>query len=128
MIETALIEHGREKFVGATIMPVELSLERAKIGEPALPVRFQWAGKTWQIAQVIEQWKELGRCDRGSDERYLRKHWFQVRLVSGEEVKIYFLRQPGRSQKARTDRWRLYSIVRPTAANGTGGSGVITNV
>lgn len=81
------------------------------VGEPALPRRFKWRERSYDVREVLRGWKEH-QADRthGSGELYLRKHWFEVRVDDGSVMKLYFQRQPmsGRSAKAR---WWLYSIV-----------------
>ena len=57
---------------------------------------------------VLEEWKETGACHHGSGERYVRKHWYRVKMTTGEEMKIYFERQ-ARSKR----RWWLYTVASP---------------
>ena len=81
---------------------------RMAIGEPGLPREFLWRGKTFEVADVLRAWRETGRCTHGSDEMYLRKHWYKVKTTSNAVMKIYFERQP--RGKRKTVRWWLYSI------------------
>ena len=78
----------------------------AAIGEPALPLRFVWRRKTYEIAAVLRRWKEYD-ADRthGSAERYLRRHWFDLRLTDGSRWTIYFLRQPASRRSAKARWW-----------------------
>lgn len=101
-----------DQFISEAITPDETSFELPRtIGEPALPRRFKWRKKSYEVRQVLHAWKEH-EADRthGGSELYLRKHWFEVRVDDGSVMKLYFQRQPmsGRSAKAR---WWLYSIV-----------------
>jgi len=78
-------------------------------GEPGLPRRFLWRDEEYEIDTVLEQWKETGPCKSGSDEQYVRKHWYRVRTTNGAEMRIYFERQ-ARSGRERTKRWWLYAV------------------
>jgi phosphoribosylglycinamide formyltransferase-1 len=78
------------------------------IGAPLLPARFLWRNETLCIEAILEQWKETSPCRHGSGERYVRKHWFRLRLVSGEEMTVYFERQLRFHGQGRT-RWWLFS-------------------
>ena len=63
----------------------------------------------YTVAEVLEEWKETGPCHHGSGERYVRKHWFRLRMASGEEMKLYFERH-ARSAKQMKQRWWLYTV------------------
>ena len=89
----------------------------AVLGEPMLPSRFRWRGKDLEVAEVLGHWKESGPCTSGGGERYLRKHWFHVRCADGQEMKLYFERQP-RSKSTAKSRWWLYTL----CENGEGAS------
>lgn len=102
-----------EQFVSAAIQPVVETLDavRMSTGEPGLPRRFRWRGRTIQVAQVLRTWRETGPCRHGSGEAYVRKHWFEVLTDSGETMKIYFERQ--RRSRNNTARWWLFTIEKP---------------
>jgi len=105
-----MVGHMEEKFVSEAIEPAGGTFDTAGMtrGEPGLPGRFVWRGKEYSIAEVLEKWKEHGKCKSGSDEMYLRKHWFKVRCSDGSEMTIYFERQArGKQQKIR---WWLYTV------------------
>jgi len=80
-------------------------------GEPIFPVRFQWRGKEYALAEIVRKWKETGPDKGGGAERYLRKHWFEIRTHDGLVMTIYFERQ-ARSQRQATKRWWLYTVLR----------------
>lgn len=84
----------------------------AAIGEPALPLRFVWRRRTYEVAAVLQRRKEYD-ADRthGSGERYLRRHWFELRLTDGSRWSVYFQRQPG-SRRSAKSRWWLYQVLR----------------
>lgn len=100
----------KEEFVSEPIRPVEGTFDTAGMtrGEPGLPARFIWRDKEYTVAEVLEKWKESGRCKSGSSEMYLRKHWFKIRCSDGTEMTIYFERQPKAKRQNKT-RWWLYT-------------------
>ena len=103
-----------ERFVSEAIRPLFAedsglaSDHPAAIGEPILPTGFVWREQEYAVGEVLESWKELSPCHSGSDERYVRKHWYRIRTAEGVEMKIYFERQ-ARSKGAATRRWWLFS-------------------
>ena len=100
-----------EEFIGERIEPAREALDtrRMAVGEPGLPTRFTWRGREYEVERLLEKWKTTGPCSHGSDEQYVRKHWFRVRTTSGEEMKVYFERQ-ARSGRERKARWWLYTV------------------
>lgn len=104
-----------EQFVSEPLKPVTDTVDPRSfaIGAPLLPARFIWRNATLSIREVLEQWKETSPCRHGSGELYVRKHWFRVRLETGEELKIYFERQPRSSSGRRKPRWWLFSMKGP---------------
>ena len=104
----------RERFISEPIRPVAGTADTHGMarGEPGLPERFVWRGQEYTVDRVLAQWKETSGCKSGGDERYVRKHWFHVRTTTGDEVKIYFERQP-RSGRQRKLRWWLYGLLSP---------------
>ena len=99
-----------EQFISAAIQPVVETIDTTRMsrGEPGLPRQFRWGSQTIEIQQVLRTWRETGPCHHGSDDRYVRKHWFEVLTDSGDTITIYFERQP-RSRKGKS-RWWLFSI------------------
>jgi hypothetical protein len=104
-------ERMQETFISEAIEPVEGSFDTRGMarGEPGLPARFLWRSKEYTVAQVLEQWKESGRCKSGSSEMYLRKHWFKIQCTDGTEMTLYFERQP-RTKRQTKKRWWLYTM------------------
>ena len=82
-------------FVSEPITPIVEagSAGPARIGEPVLPAAFVWRGTEYRVESVLGQWKESGPCRSGSSERYVRKHWYRIRVTDGKEMEIYFERQ-----------------------------------
>lgn len=98
-----------ERFIGASIRPVENTIDPARmgLGEPGLPREFLLKKQVIKIERVLRTWHEIGDCHHGSGERYLRKHWFEVVTQAGERMKIYFERQ---ARTGRKIRWHLYTL------------------
>ncbi len=99
-----------EEFISEPVEPVAATCDTNRMagGEPGLPREFVWRGKNFVIADVLRAWRETGKCHHGSDEMYLRKHWYEIRTTSKAVMKIYFERQPRGRRK--TIRWFLYSV------------------
>jgi phosphoribosylglycinamide formyltransferase-1 len=100
-----------DRFIDEEIVPVKgaIAARPAPPGEPLLPARFEWRGEQIAVGGVIHTWKTTGPCRSGSDEQYVRRHWYRVRTTDGREVTIYFERQPPRP-RSRAGRWRLHSL------------------
>ena len=97
--------------ISEPIKPVVSSMRPSWIarGEPDMPREFSWRGQVYTVAEVLDRWKETGPCTSGSDEQYVRKHWFRVRTTDGTEMSIYFERHAA-SRRERTRRWWLFSL------------------
>lgn len=98
-------------FISEPITPVRGTLDTGRMarGEPGLPECFTWRDQDYAVAEVLESWKTTSRCRSGSDEQYVRKHWFKVRTTGGHEMTIYFERQ-ARCARQRKLRWWLYTM------------------
>jgi hypothetical protein len=100
-----------EQFVSEPIKPIQGTFNATGMtrGEPGLPHRFLWRDKEYNVAQVLEAWKEDGPCKSGGAEMYLRKHWFRVATEQDVEMTLYFQRQPRSKSQGKT-RWWLYAV------------------
>ena len=100
----------KEKFISEAMEPSTDLLEtsRMAIGEPSVPLKFVWRGKTIRIMEIRRRWKETGPCRHGSGESYVRRHWFEVITDSDEVMKIYFERHPKGGRKS--SRWWLFTV------------------
>lgn len=105
----SIVVSGPERFVGGAIAPERGSYAVAAgaPGEPGLPMAFAWDGVDYEVLEVLEKWKDTGSCRHGSGERYVRKHWYRVRVTGGLEMKLYFERTARSGSKVR---WHLYSV------------------
>ena len=99
-----------DTFIGEDIRPVPgAQAVPGGAGGPALPVRFLWRKQEYEILETLDAWRETGPCHHGSGERYVRKHWFRVRVSGGATMTLYFERH-GRSGGKAARRWRLYTL------------------
>jgi hypothetical protein len=99
-----------ERFVSEPIEPVVKTCDtrRMSMGEPGLPRQFIWRGRVVEIASVLRTWHDTGPCRHGSDELYVRRHWYEVETSGGDTMKIYFDRQSRRGGKGA--RWWLFTV------------------
>jgi len=109
----------REELISERLEPVlaKVDARRVVIGAPLLPTQFLWRGTEYTVDAVIAEWKETGPCRHGSGERYVRKHWFHIRMTTGEEFKIYFERR-ARSAKQQKQRWWVYTVASRSEGGG----------
>jgi hypothetical protein len=113
-----------DEFLSEPLLPDPDSMDtsRMALGEPGLPRRFRWRGEIVDIVDVVESWRSTGACSHGSDESYVRKHWYEVDTAAHGRLKIYFERQ-GRSGPGRAARGgRGAAGGGRTAAIGAGGA------
>jgi hypothetical protein len=98
------------RFISEPIVPDTTTFDTARMaaGEPGLPMRFSWRGRTFRVAKVLNSWRQTGECRHGSGERYVRKHWYEVLTDAGSTMTLYCDRQ-ARSTSQRTRRWWLYT-------------------
>ena len=100
-----------ETFVGEELIPVAGTFATGGMTrrEPGLPERFTWRGREYRIVGLSGKWKSDGPCRNGSDEKYLRRHWFRVVTDPAAVMTIYFDRQPKDRGKPRA-RWWIYTV------------------
>ncbi len=103
-----------EEFVSESITPHKGTFDAAPMaaGMPGLPSGFDWRGTSYAVVERLETWKQSGaEKGRADGERYLRRHYFRVRMSDGSVWTVYFTRQPSGSGSARR-RWFIYSVER----------------
>jgi hypothetical protein len=100
-----------EKFVSEAIKPVKGTFDTKTMsrGEPGLPSKFVWRKSEYGIAEIIRKWKETSQCRSGSKEKYVRKHWYEIKTTDGLCMTIYFERKSIPRGQAKK-RWWLYSV------------------
>lgn len=98
-------------FIGEPIVPARGEFDTSAMarGEPAAPARFVWRQTEYTVLAVLKRWKTTGPCSCGADEQYVRKHWFRVRVDTGETMTLYCRRQPAGRGADPKARWILYS-------------------
>ena len=101
----------KETFISESIKPCPGAFTTSALvsGAPGVPQSFVWRQTTYDVAAVLETWKETGPCSHGSHEVYVRKHGYRIITADGTKMTIYFERQ-ARSSRQKKARWWLYSI------------------
>ena len=96
------------EFISEAIKPIEGSFVTSSMaaGEPGLPSRFIWRNTEYEVNKILKTWKTTGPCRNGSREQYVRKHWFHIETTNGQQMEIYFDRQP----RSKQGRWWLATI------------------
>ena len=103
-----------EEFVSESITPHAGTFQSSSMaaGMPGLPAGFDWRGESHRIVAELGSWKqsapEGGRAD---GERYLRRHYFRLRMSDETVWTVYFIRQTPRSGSPK-NRWYLYAVER----------------
>lgn len=100
-----------ETFISEAILPDAATFDAAAMasGRPGLPTGFTWQDRHYVIVETITQWKVSEREFHRKGEAYYRKHFWKVRVDSGEVMTIYAVRHVKRGESAKR-RWWLYSI------------------
>lgn len=101
-----------ERLVSEPIHPVPGTVadHPYRVGDPVLPGRFRWGEEEFEVAAVLESWKELSPGSAAMPDRYVRKHWFRIRTADGREMRLYVERR-GRVRGRPKPGWRLFAIV-----------------
>ncbi len=100
-----------EEFLSEPITPYAGTFDAAAMaaGLPGLPRGFTWHGERYEVVEQLASWKqsapEVGRL---AGERYLRRHYFRLRMSDNSIWTIYLVRQTPRSGSPKR-RWFLYS-------------------
>lgn len=104
-----------DEFLSEPLTPVTETADTARMarGEPGLPRQFVWRGETVEIVEVRRAWHDTGPCSSGSDERYVRRHWYEVDTAGHGRLTIYFQRQARAGRGS--PRWWLFSRSRAGA-------------
>lgn len=85
-------------------------------GTPGLPRAFEWRAETFEVAETLGAWKESGpEVGRLHGERYLRRHYWRLRMADGAVWTVYFVRLAPRGGSAKR-RWFLYEIEQEESA------------
>ncbi|TVQ27688.1 MAG: hypothetical protein EA383_02080 [Spirochaetaceae bacterium] len=57
-------------------------------GVPGVPRRFTVRGTRYEVVRVLGTRKDTGPCTSGSDERYVRRHFFDIETTTGERMTL----------------------------------------
>lgn len=105
-----------EMFISEAILPDVGTFNAAAMasGQPGLPKGFTWREQHYEIVEIISDWKMSEREFHRRGEAYYRKHFWKVRVDSGEVMTLYVVRNVKRGESAKR-RWWLYSVEHPKA-------------
>jgi hypothetical protein len=107
-----------EEFVSEPLVPHAgtFDVRDMAAGLPGLPTGFDWRGESHQVGQRLETWKQsVAEGGRSGGERYLRRHYFRLRMSDGAIWTVYFVRQAPRGASGR-QRWFLWTVQRGAGA------------
>lgn len=110
-------EPRQPEFVSECIRPDRAAGDAGAMskGLGGLPAGFTWRDRHYRICVVLAEWKRSeAEGGRATGERYYRRHYFRVRVDTGQVMTLYFVRKVKSGERA-TARWWLYSI-EPTDA------------
>jgi Family of unknown function (DUF6504) len=98
----------RPQFISEPIVPVPGSADLGAMtrGEPGLPSLFTWRAQRYEVAVVHKTWRTL-RTDRG--DKYIDRHWFDIKTKDGQRMTVYCVRHVKRGSKE--PRWWLYTLL-----------------
>lgn len=102
------------EFVSEPVKPDAGSADAAAMatGVPGLPTGFVWREQHYEIRELLASWKHSEPYNhRAGGDRYYRKHYFKVRVLTGEVMTLYALRHMKAGENAKK-RWWLQSIER----------------
>lgn len=89
--------------------------DRMGQGEPGLPAAFVWRDEQFAVVERLSSWKHSQReGGKPRGERYLRRHYYKLRMNDDSIWTVYFIRQTPGSGNPKV-RWFLYTIERPEA-------------
>jgi hypothetical protein len=99
------------EFVSEPIVPDAGRFDTSSMsaGRPGLPEGFTWRGRHYAIREILDEWKVSEAEHHRSGERYYRKHFWRVRVDSGEMMTLYAVRHVKTGESPRK-RWWMYTI------------------
>lgn len=95
------------RLISEPVIPLSHSFnaEAMASGIPGVPMSFVWRNTEYRVNTILSIEKSLRKCDRGSNEKYVDKHFFRIVTDTGEIMTLY--RTRGATKK---DQWILYTI------------------
>lgn len=84
-------------------------------GMPGVPMKFSWRNKEYRVVKIIDFWKDTRNCKGAymtdsNAEKYVKNHYFKLRLDSDDVVTVYCPRGASKSSK-----WVMYTMERKPA-------------
>ena len=70
-------------------------------GEPGVPRRFTWRGRTYEVAEVERSWREWSAPPAPAGDRYVRRHGYAIKTTDGLRLRLVAERGRG----SRAGRW-----------------------
>ena len=80
-------------------------------GEPGVPARFDWRGKTYAVVEVLQSRRETENYSGTAKDTYARRHVIRVRVDSGEVMTL----SAARGNTRGGPRWILRTVDGPPA-------------
>ncbi len=80
-------------------------------GEPGVPARFDWRGRTYAVVEVLGSRRETGNYSGTPRDTYVRRHVARVRVDSGEVMTL----SASRGDPRGAARWILRTVESPPA-------------
>ncbi len=107
-----------ERFASEPIVPEPGSMSASAMsrGAPGVPRRFTWRGRQFEVVEILSQWKSTGGCRHGSQEMYVRRHWFRLHTQPEAVLTIYCDRQARQPRNPKA-RWFVFSYTMPQAGD-----------
>ncbi|MBU0640491.1 MAG: hypothetical protein KKB50_16635 [Planctomycetes bacterium] len=99
-------------FISEPIVPQTHTGDTAAMGrgEPGLPRAFAWREAVSSVVETLQGWKQSQpEGGRPGGERYLRRHYYRLRMSDDSIWTVYFIRHTPKSGSPK-QRWFLYSI------------------
>lgn len=99
------------EFVSESITPDAGTHDAAAMarGQAGLPKGFTWRGTHFTIVETISEWKASEAENHAGGERYYRKHYWKVRVDTGQTMTLYAVRRPKPGENPKR-RWWLYTV------------------
>lgn len=101
----------RTEFISEPIEPDTGTFDAAAMasGQPGLPSGFTWRDRHYAVVEILSEWKASEAEFHTRGEKYYRKHFWRIRVDSGERMTIYAVRKVKAGEDPKR-RWWLYTI------------------
>lgn len=75
-------------------------------GEPGVPAKFDWRGRTYSVVEVLQSRRETENYSGTAKDTYARRHVIRVRVDTGEVMAL----SASRGDTRGAPRWILRSV------------------